>query len=67
MILGDASDKYRIAGDNLYRYRPRINRIDTPFTDVADDAVGVVWTLLRLTDPALPLIILACAEGASRF
>ena len=64
-ILEVAVAKDRLAGDNMYRYRPRVNPIDTPFTGVAVDAGDVLWTLIDLTISALPLFILACAQGAS--
>ena len=51
----------------MYDYRPRANRIDTPFTGVAVDAVDILRTLLGLTVPPLPLVVLACAEGINRF
>jgi hypothetical protein len=62
-----AVDNARLAGDNMYRYRPRETPVDRLFTGVAVDAVDVLWPLLGLTVPLLPFVILACAEGASRF
>jgi hypothetical protein len=66
-ILTVAVDRIRIAGDKRYRYQPRVNCITTPFTGVAVYAVDVLWTLLGLAVSTLPLVILACAEEASRF
>ena len=34
-----AVDKGRIAGDNMYRYCPRVNRIVTPFMGLAVDVL----------------------------
>ena len=52
---------------NMYKYLPPANLIDTPFTGVAVDAVDILRTLLGLTVPPLPLVVLACAEGINRF